>query len=173
MTLDDARNWATIAAAAVAATGLVTGLWKGAIEYSRQNAEKRAEFFIEMRKRLKDNPTFQKLCSMIEADPPELANEPIRERCDLLGFYEEVALMVRSGVIHREVAHYMFGFMVIKCWDSKHFWQDIDRGAAFWTLFRSLVCQMKDMDRNERKLGKYELDGSEVESFEYVAKMRI
>jgi hypothetical protein len=39
-----------------------------------------------------------------------------------LGFFEEVALMMNSGLIRKEVAHYMFGYYAIHCWDSKNFW---------------------------------------------------
>ena len=55
MSLSDYKDVATIAGVVIA---LVT-LAKGVYEYVRQGAQKRAEQFIEMRKRLKENDTFR------------------------------------------------------------------------------------------------------------------
>ena len=60
MTLDDARNIATIVGVALAAFAL----GKGFYEYAQQGKQKRAEHFIAMRKRFKENPAFTELCDL-------------------------------------------------------------------------------------------------------------
>ena len=50
---------------------------------------------------------------------------PIQDRRNFVGFLEEVAVMVNSGLIKKEVAHYMFGCYVLltdRCdelWDGR------------------------------------------------------
>jgi hypothetical protein len=90
-------------------------------EYKRQGAQKKAEYFLEMRKRLKENASFKNICDLIEEDAPDLATLSFQEKRDFLGFFEEVALMMNSRLIRKEVVHYMFGYYAIHCWDSKNF----------------------------------------------------
>lgn len=93
----------------------------GLAQYRLQGKQKRAEFFIEMRLKLKENSTFKKICALIENDNPLLKDVAFAEKRDFLGFFEEIALMTNSGLIKKEVAHYMFGYYAINCWDSKNF----------------------------------------------------
>jgi hypothetical protein len=89
MTLDDARNLAIIFGTVVAAATLVKGL----IEYMRQNAQKRAEHYISMREKFKENDRFQELFELLDSDDPKLADFPYHKKLDFLGFYEDIALM--------------------------------------------------------------------------------
>ena len=132
MSLEEAKFLVTLAGFILA---LVT-LLKGILEYSRQGAQKRAEHFLEMRKRLKENKLFKEICALLEGDSPQLREVPFKEKRDLLGFFEEVALMVNSGLIRKEVAHYMFGYYAIRCWESDHFWNDVNRGSIYWRVFK-------------------------------------
>lgn len=142
MSLSDYKDIATIAGVAIA---LVT-LAKGVCEYVRQGAQKRAEQFIEMRKRLKENDTFRELAALIETNDPKLESVPYKDRRDYLGFFEEIALMVNSGLIRIELAHYMFGYYAIRCWESDHFWRDVNRDSQYWVLFKEFVRKMKEIE---------------------------
>jgi len=142
MTLSDTKDLATVVAAAVAVFTLV----KGFIEYRSQGRQKRAEQFLELRKRLKDNPSFKNICALIEIDDPPLATVPFREKRDFLGFFEEVALFTNSGLLPQAVAHYMFGYYAIRCWDSQYFWTDVNRDGIYWSLFRDFVERMKRVE---------------------------
>jgi hypothetical protein len=144
MTFDDARNVATIAGVAIAAFALL----KGVIEYRQQGAQKRAEHFIAMRKRFKENLTFTKLCDLLEDDDPKLAEMAFKEKRDFIGFFEEIAIMVNSGLIRKEVAHYMFGYYVIDCWKSEGFWKNIDRDSNFMALFKDLALEMNSIEES-------------------------
>jgi hypothetical protein len=142
MSLSDYKDIATIAGVVIA---LVT-LAKGVYEYVRQGAQKRAEQFIEMRKRLKENDTFRELAALIETNDPKLESMPYKDRRDYLGFFEEIALMVNSGLIRIELAHYMFGYYAIRCWESEHFWSDVNRDSQYWVLFKEFVRKMKEIE---------------------------
>jgi len=120
----------------------------GLAQYRLQGKQKRAEFFIEMRHKLKENSIFKNICALIEIDSPDLKDVAFAEKRDFLGFFEEVALMVNSGLIEKEVAHYMFGYYAIICWDSKNFWRDVNRDSPYWSIFRNFVLQMKEIEKS-------------------------
>jgi hypothetical protein len=104
----------------------------GLKQYRLQGEQKRAEFFIEMRRKLKENPMFKNICDLIETNDPKLQNIPFKEKRDFLGFFEEIALMMNSGLIQKEVAHYMFGYYAIRCWENENFWVEVERDSMYW-----------------------------------------
>ena len=132
-----------------AVVGLVA-LIKGVIEYMHQGAQKRAEHFLEMRKRLKENAVFKEICAKVEGDDPALLQMPFKDKRDFLGFFEEIAIMMNSGLIRKEVAHYMFGYYAIRCWESDNFWSGVNRGSIYWKLFEDFIIQMKDIEKSYR-----------------------
>jgi hypothetical protein len=135
--------------------GLVA-LFKGIVEYKQQGTQKRSEYFIEMRKRLKENQSFKTIAELLETDSIELTDIPFKEKRDYLGLFEEVAMMMNSNLIRKEVAHYMFGYYAIRCWESKHFWKDVNRESIYWKLFRNFVIEMKDFENDfEFSIKKY------------------
>jgi hypothetical protein len=152
MTLSDYKDIATVVGVVLALFTLI----KGVYEYVKQGAQKRAEQFVEMRKRFKENDAFRELAALIESNDSKLISEPFKNKRDYLGFFEEVALMVNSGLIKIEVAHYMFGYYAIRCWESDFFWSDVNRKSSYWALFRDFVTKMKKIEDSfvydERKL---------------------
>lgn len=142
MTLDDWRNIAIIIGTFVA---LVT-LMKGIYEYTRQLAQKRSEQYAEMRKRFRESEVISKLIGMLETNDSNLAEVSWSEKVELLGFYEDIALMVNSGIIKRNVAFYMFGYYALRCWESEYFWDDVNRDSPYSSLFRNFVNQMKAIE---------------------------
>lgn len=44
------------------------------------------------------------------------------------------------------VSHYMFGYYALRCWESQHFWADVNRDSSYWALFRDFVEQMKQAE---------------------------
>ena len=152
LTLSEWKDIATIAGVIVALGALI----KGVYEYVKQGSQKRAEQFIELRKRLKANESFSKILRFLETDSKELKNISLEEKYEYIGFFEEIALMVNSGLISPEIAHYMFSYYATRCWQSDLFWNDINRDSLYWIVFRKFVEQMKSMednfDYNEKKL---------------------
>ena len=122
------------------------------LEYSRQGTLKRADYFFELGKRFKQDNNLMEICSLCEVDDPALKIKPYNKRASLLSFFEEIAISMDSKLIKKEVVHYMFGYYIIKCWESENFWFDLDRDGFYWTLFSRFAKEMKE---NETKKNKY------------------
>ena len=71
---------------------------------------------------------------------------PFNEKLDLLGFYEDLALMYKSGLIKKNVVHYMFGYYAIRCWESDNFWASVNRESKYWALFKWFALEMKALE---------------------------
>ncbi len=112
------------------------------LEYSRQGAQKRAEQFVMLRRRLKENPAFSHITSLLYDDHPDLRLVSPQEKRDYLGLLEEVALLMNSRLIRPDVAHYMFGYYVVRCQESANFWENIDGSSIYWSLFHSFAVRM-------------------------------
>jgi hypothetical protein len=105
--------------------------------------KKRGELFTAIRSRLKDNKSFKEILALVDADDPELASIEFKEKRDLIGLFEEVALLLNSGLIRPAVANYMFGYYAIRCWNNPRFWNDVRRESAYWSLYRAFVDRMQ------------------------------
>jgi hypothetical protein len=142
VTLTDWKDIATVVGTLVALGVLI----KGVLEYTAQGAQKRAEQFFAIRNRLKQNESFKNICDLLERDDPSLEKLAFKEKRDFLGLFEEVTLLMNSGLIRKPVAHYMFGYYAIRCWESKHFWVDVNRNSSYWAAFRRFVDEMKGLE---------------------------
>ena len=142
MTLTNIRDVATIFGVVIALLALIKGL----VEYIKQGSQKRAEHFLTIRKRLKENDVFKHICALFEIDDPDLINVPFKDKRDFLGLFEEVAIGMNSGLIKLSVAHYMFGYYAIQCWESQYFWKDVYRDSIYWIVFKDFVKQMKEIE---------------------------
>ncbi|MAU10041.1 MAG: hypothetical protein CL607_09490 [Anaerolineaceae bacterium] len=118
------------------------------VEYQRQGALKRAEHFFVMRKSYREDSDFQKISDLLEDDSQELKKIPYADKRRFLGFYEEIALMMNSGLVRKELAHYMFGYDAIRCLESEHFWVGAapDLDSKYWILFNTFAKQMKEVE---------------------------
>ena len=130
---------------AIIVGGLVTifAFINGILEYRRQGAQKRAEHFTLLRRRLKENPVFKEICTLMFDNDPRLATYDPQGKRDFIGLLEEVALWVNSGLIRPELAHYMFGFYTVKCLESKDFWANLTLDDTYWNLFQDFAREMK------------------------------
>lgn len=138
---------ATVAATFVTLISLSIGL----VEYRRRGVMQRAQQFMMMRRRLKENPTFKRICAFLETDDSKLEEIPFADKRDFLGLFEEVALMMRSKLIRKEVAHYMFGYYAIRCWESNHFWITVNRNSPYWEVFKDFVKEMKHIEESSNR----------------------
>src|SRR5690349_283738 len=122
LTLSDWKDIATIVGVIVALFALV----KGVYEYIKQGSQKRAEHFFKMEERFDKNELFREIASLVETDSIDLRKISLKDKYNYLGFFEEIALMVNSGLSRPEIAHYMFGYYAMKCWESENFWKDVN-----------------------------------------------
>lgn len=144
--LSQTKDLAIILAGIIALFGFINGL----LEYTRQGSQNRAQQFVEMRRRFMENATFREICNLLATDDPRLQDMAYQEKRNFGGFLEELALMVNAGVLRIEVAHYMFGYYAIQCWESENFWSNLDRNSIYWSLFRDFVRQLKECETNFR-----------------------
>jgi hypothetical protein len=139
--LDTQKDFAIIAGAIIALVTFFTGV----LEFARQSHLRRAEQFVEMRRRFLETTLFQEIIRLLASDDPALRSIPIQDRRNFGGFLEEVALMVSSGLIPRPVAHYMFGHYVLLTEQSVHFWDGLDRDGTYWKLFHRFAADMRTL----------------------------
>ena len=143
LTLSDWKDMAGVVGVALAFATLL----KGVVEYVRQGAQKRAELFLAMQRRLVDSELLDRITEMLELQDPALATLPIKDKSVFLRFFEEIALMVQSGLLRKNVAHYMFGYYAIRCWKSEAFWHNLNREGPYWELFRQFADEMTQIEK--------------------------
>ncbi|MEX2029579.1 MAG: hypothetical protein WD906_01195 [Anaerolineales bacterium] len=142
MTLQDLASVAVILGALLGVPTLIIGV----IEFSRQGAQRRASHYLEQRKRFRTDTILYEIIGLLEADSPKLRRYSTPDRAHLLGMFEELALLLNSGLVTRHVAHYMFGYPALLCWKSRNFWHGLDRDSNYWALFRDFAMQMKTVE---------------------------
>lgn len=100
--------------------GIVLG-FKALYEYQRNNRYRRVEYYLKFRERFEK--TFMKYLDVLEND---CLNSGIKlttaDKIELIGFCEDLALAFNTRLINLEVASYMFGYYVIKCWQWNELW---------------------------------------------------
>ena len=120
----------------------------------RQGALKRAEYFSSMRNQFKNNERFANLLKLLEVDSHELTDIPYRQKVEFIGFFEEVALLMNSKLIKKDVAHYMFYYFAKRCWKSKNFWIKLNKDSFYWALFKEYIEEMENFERELFKVKK-------------------
>ena len=125
----------------------LTTFFSGIFEYIRQGHQHRASNFVQMRRRFLEDPLFREILNLLALNSPAITDTPIQDRRNFVGFLEEVALMVNSGLIRKEVAHYMFGYYVLLTDRCDSFWDGLDRDSQYWSVFRQFSTQMKGLSQ--------------------------
>lgn len=140
------KDIATIVGVGVATFAFIISF----LEYVKQGAQKRAEHFLTMRELLKGNESFKRICNLLDTNDEHLRKIPFDEKREFLGLFEEVAIAMNSGLIKPKVAHYMFGFYAIKCWESSNFWNEVNKDSIYWIVFKDFSQRMKVMEQSFR-----------------------
>lgn len=143
MDLTTLKDFAIVLAGVIALTTFLSGV----LEYSRQGRSRRAEHFVDMRRRFLENDSFRQLLNLLPGDDVRLKEVSNQERRNFIGFLEEVALMVNSRIIRREVAHYMFGYYVGLAAKSENLWIGLDKESVYWTVFRQFAKSLSEVKR--------------------------
>ncbi len=141
-------DWETIKNIILLVGGIVglLALIKGVIEYSRNNAMKRAEYFSELHKQLNEVVVLSQICKYLDTNSLYLTKLGYAKKYHFLSFFETVALMVNTGLLKKDLAHYMFSYYAIRCYESKNFWADMNKNSPYWTLFCSFADEMKRIE---------------------------
>ena len=97
---------------------------------------KRTEFFLNQHRRLFDNAELYSVLCLIDHDEEVLRDPAMADKKrKFLTFFEEIELLVRSGHIDPDVAHYMFGYYAICVKEGKNFHSGINMAPIYWRLF--------------------------------------
>ena len=147
---------ASAIAAAVGAFVALATLVRSMGEYVLQGRQKRAEALFTLRTRLKSDRRLVEILRWAQDDRAELKDVSYSERYELLGLFEEVALMVNSRLVKDEIAWYMFGYYALSVQNSNNFWHGIYRNDLYWSLFRNFAKRMDEVERDSgRKMDKH------------------
>ncbi|WP_083300943.1 hypothetical protein [Jeongeupia sp. USM3] len=97
---------------------------------------KRTEFFLSQHRRLFDDKDLFEVLCLIDGDNARLANKKMWDKKrKLLVFFEEIALLVRSNQIEKNVAFYMFGYYSLCARYGSNFSRGINPSREHWALF--------------------------------------
>lgn len=140
--LESIKDGSIVLAGAIALVTFVTGT----LEYRRRGRQERAETFVQMRRRFQENPLFRRSLDLLSSDDPTVVEVSVQDRRNLVGFLEEVGLMVNSGLLRPEVAKLMFGVYVDLVDKSEHFWEGLNRESKDWTVFHRLRDRLRNLD---------------------------
>jgi len=156
----------------ITAVAIVAGLFallKFVFEYSRDNRRKRMELYLRLRDEFRTNPRFSDIFEFLDkytdagdTDKQHLAKTFISKvrpdtREEFAAFLEDVAMTVSSDAMKPDVAHYMFGYYAICCWENDVFWTDLDRNTPYWALLGEFVEKMKaqrEIQRHQKVFGR-------------------
>ena len=96
---------------------------------------KRTEFFLNQHRRLFDDPTLNSVLELLDDDNVVLAKREMWDaKRKFLTFIEEIALLVRTDQIKKDVALYMFGYYA-RCALGHNFMTGINATPEHWRLF--------------------------------------
>lgn len=142
MSISEIKDWSIIIAGIIA---LVTFL-VSSMEAKRRNRQERAQNLVLMRRRFLETPQYREILDMLQANDPKLRETSVQEKRNFVGFLEEIALLVNSRLIRREVAHYMFGYYVCLTERNEDFWQGLDKASPYWSVFRHFAEEMAEIE---------------------------
>ena len=131
--------------------GLAT-LIKGIHEYKLQGKQKRVDLYNKIKEKLRSDKRLSVITDLVENDSLELKKIPKFNKYYFLGYYEEILIALNSGLIKKDVVHYMIGYYALRCWESKNFWYIddktiIDKNAYYWKLFAEFVSIMQKIEK--------------------------
>jgi len=146
---------------AVTAIGLIMGY----LEYLRQGRQRRAEKYFEL---VREFGKYGEIIDLLRDDSPKLKKLKHSQREEFLGFYEDLALMLHSGLIQEHLAFYAFGYWLDKVWNSKHFWHDPkNKENTYWFLARQLQARLQS---RRGKLMEFLKKHDRIESYPIVRR---
>ena len=150
LSLGDWKEIASALGTLVAIPGVLFAAYKALQEIKRSRDQKaseleqrrlehqlkRVEFTLSQHRRLFDDSTLSSVLRILDGDSVKLRDpnmwEPKRK---FLTFFEEIALLIKSGYITKEVAYYMFGYYAVCAHRGVNFKYGIAYEPEYWNLF--------------------------------------
>ena len=133
-------------------------LWKAIWEYMLRGRISRAELLYELRKRLKDNRSFDLLTDHLDSSSSDGKTQvkfiEYSERRKFASLLEHIGVLVNSGLIKKDVAFVFYGYVLIQCWESDEFWHDMNRNSLYWRCLKQFYNDMIIQKQNMEKINK-------------------
>jgi hypothetical protein len=125
----------------------------------REGRLKGFELFQQMQSRYRQDPSIQAVFRSLypghyggEKQPPAT----IKDKLDFMGFYEELAIMVNSGILRDDAAYYTFGIDAVEFYNKASEWQT----DPVWKLFNSFA-------QNAQAFQDHSLENLDVTKLKY------
>jgi hypothetical protein len=142
----------------VGIVGAFFAFFRGLAEYQRKNRLERYQQFITQRKEFEANSILTNVyVGVLQGPQHDMSGVPVWDRIFFLVFLENIALMMNSGLLSRNVVHNTWGNGVLQCWRNDSFWADIDaarlddaKRSPYWRVFGQLYQDMARVDQRVR-----------------------
>jgi len=129
---------------------------KALMEYTKQGKLKRAELLKDYREKFLEGDSFIEITQLLEEEDDKKLRKIKRiNRFFYLGFFEEISVLLNSGIFKADVVHYFFGYYAIKTSESRNFWFDIEKNSDYWKEFHRFVEMMNKYEEKFSKNGKF------------------
>ncbi|MCE9558296.1 MAG: hypothetical protein K8R88_05035 [Armatimonadetes bacterium] len=109
---------------------------------------------MSMRRRFLEDTNFKELLNLIIQGSPEVAECCMQDRRNLAGFFEELALMMNSGLLRPKVVYLMFGHYALLIDQCDAFWMGLERESKYWIVFRGFIQEMERVGRQVERSDK-------------------
>jgi len=118
----------------------------------REGRLKRFENFQHMQSRYRQDSSIQAVFRWLysdqyHGDKEKRSPATTKNKLDFMGFYEELALMVNSGIMRPEAAYYTFGVDAVEFWNEVRDWHNDPTGA----LFNAFVEKVQEFQKHDLK----------------------
>lgn len=146
------KDWVEVLANLATAIGFIAVVitllltWRN---YLQQNKQNNLDFQFKLWNLLTSKPAGQKdICELIDAQEWDKLKEiPPTDRRQKLFLFEQIALLVKAKYMHPNLAHYMFGYHAIRCWERPEFWSDLpDKTSGYWKVLQEFVERMRQVE---------------------------
>ncbi len=127
--------------------GALIVFFRGLGVYRLQSSLQRFEKFSEMQKRFDTDEDFEEILHCLEADrAAQIANISQTKRAAFLGFFEDIGIMMNSGLIRPEVAFNTWGYWALKARETPELWIGMDTSddkRLYWAIFHQFADNMQ------------------------------
>ena len=127
-------------------------LVKGVFEYTKNNQLARANVFLELRKRFKETSNFSRIIEYLDSHDSKLAQVSKSDKLKFLGFFDDLAILINSGLVDKIIANQTFGFYVQKAWENPDmWWEDNTKESEYRMLLLWLYNEFKYIQKHDKR----------------------
>ena len=127
-------------------------LIKGVFEYTKTNQLARANVFLELRKRFKETSNFSKIIEYLDSNDSELSEVSKSDKLKFLGFFDDVAILINSGLLDKTIANQTFGFYIQKAWENPNmWWEENPKESEYRFLLLWLYNEVKYIQQHPKR----------------------